>query len=91
VAVGRPLLDGDAELVAVWTHPSARGTGLGTAVVRAVVAWAEPCPRLWACVAAGNPTAERLYTRLGFRRSGITEPNPHDPGLDDHRLVLTKP
>ncbi|GAB3871662.1 GNAT family N-acetyltransferase [Kibdelosporangium lantanae] len=91
VAAGLVLPDGDAELIAVWAHPSARGTGLGEAVVRAVMTWAQAYPRLWATVASTNPGAERLYARLGFERSGITQPNPHDPDVVDHRLVVASP
>jgi RimJ/RimL family protein N-acetyltransferase len=91
VAGGLPLPNGDAELIAVWAHPSARGTGLAEAVVRAVMTWAHAYPRLWAWVASTNPGAERLYTRLGFARNGVTVPNPHDPDAVDHRLVVASP
>ena len=91
VAAGLPRVDGDAELVAVWAHPSARGTGLAAAVVGAVMTWAHTYPRLWAWVASTNPAAERLYLRLGFERNGITQANPHDPDHVDHRLVVASP
>lgn len=91
VAGGLRLPNGDAELIGVWVHPDARGTGLGEAVVRAVMTWAHVYPRLWAWVASTNPGAERLYQRLGFERSGITQPNPHDPDAVDHRLVVASP
>jgi RimJ/RimL family protein N-acetyltransferase len=90
IASGITLPDGDAEMVGVWTHPSARGTGLSADVVGAVITWAQDHPRLWATVASTNPAAERFYAKLGFRRSGIAQPNPHDPTEDDYRLVLDR-
>ncbi|WP_165960589.1 GNAT family N-acetyltransferase [Actinocrispum wychmicini] len=91
IATGITLPDGDGELVGVWTHPSARGTGLSAEVVGAVVTWAQDHDlTLWAMVASTNPAAERFYAKLGFRRSGITTPNPHHPDSDDHRLVLDR-
>jgi RimJ/RimL family protein N-acetyltransferase len=87
IATGLSRPDGDAELVGVWAHPSARGTGLAAEVVSAVLAWAKDRPRVWATVASDNPVAERLYAKLGFRRSGERVVNPHNPAHHDYRLV----
>jgi GNAT superfamily N-acetyltransferase len=65
-----------AELVSMWVDPSRRGIGVGAQLVEAVVDWATDARfkrlRLW--VAAGNDSAERLYARLGFVRTGEVQP-----------------
>jgi GNAT superfamily N-acetyltransferase len=45
-----------------------RGRGIGTALILAAVdrAVARPCPRIGLGVGADNPSAARLYERLGF-------------------------
>ncbi len=61
-----------AELISMWVDPSWRRRGIGRTLVDAVVAWAAErgSARLGLWVAVGNTAAERLYTRLGFRRTG---------------------
>lgn len=70
-----------AWLISMWTQPSMRGRGVGEAVVRHVIEWARvegyPELRLW--VTEGNAPAERLYARLGFQRTGETQPVGADP------------
>ena len=65
-----------AELVSMWVAPSARGTGVAAELVTSVLGWAtgEGHSRLSLWVADGNERAERLYHRLGFRRTGRREP-----------------
>jgi RimJ/RimL family protein N-acetyltransferase len=87
IATGLPLPDRDAELVGVWAHPDARGTGLAAEVVGAVMTWAKDRPRVWAWVTSNNPAAERLYAKFGFRRSGLEQPHPHQPDRCEIRLV----
>ena len=59
---------GDAE-IGYGLAPSARGRGLGTAVVSALAAWLEQQPgvrRVTAEVLVGNQPSRRLLERLGF-------------------------
>ena len=59
-------------LMAVWVHPSARGTGAGHALVNAVLAWSESAgaKTVRLDVVEGNTAAIRLYERQGFMRTG---------------------
>ncbi|MCQ8828779.1 GNAT family N-acetyltransferase [Streptomyces malaysiensis] len=71
-----PAEPGVAELVSMWVHPAARGRGAGDLLVREALRWAKdqhlPEVRLW--VADGNESAERLYARHGFQRTGQIQP-----------------
>lgn len=68
---------GDVELISLWVAPEARGTGVGDALIEAVVGWAEsePVERVMLAVRRGNAPAMALYTRSGFVPIG---PNPDD-------------
>jgi GNAT superfamily N-acetyltransferase len=60
-------------LMAMWVHPDIRGSGGATALVAAVVAWAQSvgakCIRL--NVIEGNARARRFYERVGFCCTGL--------------------
>jgi GNAT superfamily N-acetyltransferase len=61
-----------AALTALWVDPLARGRGIGEALVKTVLDWAKESGYqhvvLW--VVEGNSSAERLYGRIGFKRTG---------------------
>jgi ribosomal protein S18 acetylase RimI-like enzyme len=62
----RPDDDGERlQLVSMWVAPSARGRGVGRALVGRVIAEVAGQP-LWLRVMDGNETAIRLYQRCGF-------------------------
>lgn len=86
-ATGLPQPDGTAEIVGVWAHPSARGTGLARATVEAVLDWAADRPSVGLWVAQDNPGAEKLYLSLGFRRTGGQQPLPNDPARLEFRMT----
>jgi len=85
--VGGHRLDGDQgiELVSMWTSPTARGKGVGAALVDCVVEWAAgETVELW--VTRGNDSAQRLYERCGFVETGDFQPLPSDPCKDETRM-----
>jgi ribosomal protein S18 acetylase RimI-like enzyme len=85
VAGGSSGLSGIAALTALWVAPAARGRGVGEALVSAVLAWAQDSDYeqvvLW--VVEGNSPAERLYDRIGFKRTGAAQPvRPGDDRIE---------
>jgi GNAT superfamily N-acetyltransferase len=85
-------VEGHAELVGMWVHPGWRRRGIGGLLVGAVIDWATAAPfraiDLW--VTVGNDAAEALYARLGFVRTGATQPvREDDPTLLE--LAMTRP
>jgi GNAT superfamily N-acetyltransferase len=80
-------------LIAMWVAPTARRQGVGRALVEAVVSWAAQLDVrqviLW--VADDNTAARDLYSSVGFRPTGETEPLPSDPSHQISRLELVLP
>ncbi|HEY7024747.1 MAG TPA: GNAT family N-acetyltransferase [Candidatus Limnocylindrales bacterium] len=75
------LHEGEHTLVAMWVAPSARRSGVGAALTRAVLDWATArgARRVLLGVAEDNGPAQRLYERLGFKLTGRSEPLHSDP------------
>ncbi len=70
--------DGVLELISMWVAPSARGRGVGDALIEYAVAWArqrDPRCAVVLNVRTHNWPAIALYARHGFIESG---PNPQD-------------
>lgn len=60
------------ELWGVYVRAGARGAGIGTALVRAVIAHARGrIQQLHTTVVTDNGPARRLYAKLGFRPYGV--------------------
>ncbi len=78
-----------AHLVSMWVAPSDRGRGLGRLLVEGIIDWA--CNRraetLCLMVTSNNDVATRFYERLGFRKTGRTEPYPNDPTLAEFEMA----
>lgn len=64
-----PLYEGGREIYLheLFVRPAHRGRGLGTALARAAIAWAEEegATRLRFSVLAGNAASRRLWERIG--------------------------
>ena len=62
------VVDGEAELIAMWVAPEARGRGVGAALVRAVVDQAREAgaTRVLLDVVQENESAVALYSTCGF-------------------------
>jgi GNAT superfamily N-acetyltransferase len=80
--------DGVVEVVSMWVRPSARGHGVGAALVGAAADWAKARDRdtlhLW--VTETNAPARLLYERCGFTPTGETQPLPSDPSLSEIQM-----
>ncbi|HUE68120.1 MAG TPA: GNAT family N-acetyltransferase [Candidatus Acidoferrum sp.] len=66
---------GVAALTAMWVDPGFRRQGVGALLVQRVIDWARETgySQLVLWVVDGNDSAERLYARHGFRRTGAQE------------------
>ena len=68
-------LPGWLHVVAMWTEPTHRGSGVGTAVLAHLVEWARDRDlRVHLDVALANPKARVVYERAGFVATGETRP-----------------
>ncbi|HEV2258906.1 MAG TPA: GNAT family N-acetyltransferase [Streptosporangiaceae bacterium] len=81
------------ELVSMYVRPSARGRGVGEALVAAVIDWARQrnatTVHLW--VTETNASALALYERCGFALTGEQQPLPSDPSLGEVAMSRTLP
>ena len=77
-----------AHLVSMWTAPAHRQHGVGRLLVSEIEKWA--CQHgvhvLRLMVVCNNESAIRFYERLGFARTGRTEPYPNDPALIEYEM-----
>jgi ribosomal protein S18 acetylase RimI-like enzyme len=81
--------DDRAQLVSMWVAPEARGQGIATALVGAVLDWARGrgARAVVLMVTSSNAGALAFYERLGFLRTGRTEPYPNDPALVEYEMA----
>ena len=86
------LGEASRRVVSMWVEPAARESGVGTALIDAVVDWArgDGARDLQLQVTSGNQAAARLYERRGFALTSRSEAHPRDPTLIERemRLVL---
>lgn len=80
---------GVAELVSMWVAPGNRGSGIGQALVEAVVQWAraDGHDQLHLWVTEGNEPARSLYERCGFTPTGERQPLPSRPELTEIAMM----
>jgi GNAT superfamily N-acetyltransferase len=86
VGAGPGEFSGSAALTALWVDPRYRDQGVGSALIEAVVEWAESQGfgqvLLW--VTEVNRNAERLYVHHGFARTGRAgEVRPGEPTVEN--------
>jgi GNAT superfamily N-acetyltransferase len=76
------------DLVSMWVRPTARGLGVGEALVEAAASWAKAhdYPALFLWVTETNAPARRLYERCGFTLTEERQPLPSDPTLLEIRM-----
>ena len=77
-----------AQLVSMWTSPTHRQRGVGRLLVNEVLAWARrrKARTLLLMVTSNNEPAIRFYEKLGFTRTGRTEPYPNDPAILEYEM-----
>jgi ribosomal protein S18 acetylase RimI-like enzyme len=85
---GVPSGERATELISLWVSPTARGRGVGDALVADVVRWAQGAgaTTVHLRVAEGNDAARKLYERHGFRLTG--EKGALMPDGVRHELVM---
>lgn len=79
-----------ALLVSMWTSPEHRQTGVGRRLVEAVIDWARVrgARTMRLTVVSGNEGAIRFYERLGFVKTGRTEPYPNDATMIEYEMAM---
>ena len=82
-----------AWIVSMWTAPTHRQQGIGRLLVKEVEGWAclHNAQRLQLMVTNNNESAICFYGRLGFVRTGRTEPYPNDPAIIEYEMVRLIP
>jgi ribosomal protein S18 acetylase RimI-like enzyme len=80
-----------AELVSMWVAPGHRRTGAGRLLVDAIESWARNtgAHTFQLMVTNTNLAAISFYERLGFIKTGRTEPYPNDPALIEYEMSKT--
>jgi ribosomal protein S18 acetylase RimI-like enzyme len=82
-----------AHLISMWTAPTHRERGIGRLLVNEVLNWARGrnARTLLLMVTSNNELAIRFYQRLGFTRTGRTEPYPNDPAVIEYEMLRPIP
>ncbi len=80
-----------AHLVSMWVAPSYRGSGIGRMLVESIINWAraQRAGTLTLTVTSNNDAATRFYERIGFRKTGNTQPYRNDPTLMEFEMIRT--
>ena len=91
------LLDNDdsakAHIVSMWVAPGYRKIGVGRMLIEAVIQWAQSqkVKTLFLMVTSCNTDAIHFYERLGFMKTGRTEPYPNEANLVEYEMMLSLP
>jgi ribosomal protein S18 acetylase RimI-like enzyme len=78
-----------AHLVSMWVAPLHRQRGVGRLLVNGIIEWArqQGAQMLRLSVTSCNDAAIGFYQRLGFTKTGNTEPYPNDPALLEFEMI----
>ena len=78
-----------AGMTSFWVAPEQRGSGIGRALVTAIVEWVreQGLDALYADVTQANTGAIAFYERLGFVPTGNYETDNYDPAGNTMELV----
>ena len=77
-------------MFALWVAPAVRHLRGGELLLNAALEWlvSEGATQVYAWVTDSNTTAMRFYERLGFQKTGKTEPYPNDSAIIEYEMVL---
>jgi ribosomal protein S18 acetylase RimI-like enzyme len=77
-----------AHLVSMWVAPTHRKCGTGRLLLTEIAGWSRQrgVHVLRLMVTSSNESAIQFYQRLGFSRTGRTEPYPNDPALIEYEM-----
>lgn len=77
------------QIISMWVAPEARRTGVGGQLIHAIEDWAAErgIRTLQLMVTSANDSAVKFYDRLGFTKTGRTEPYPNDPALIEYEMT----
>ncbi|WP_278262263.1 GNAT family N-acetyltransferase [Nocardia sp. AG03] len=91
--VGAVDENGVIHLISMWVAPEARGSGVAGLLVRSVIDWASVSgyDEIRLEVSEGNDSAERLYHRHGFRRTGVAGAVSEQDPRQEFEMRLTLP
>jgi ribosomal protein S18 acetylase RimI-like enzyme len=83
---GDPL---KGELISMWVAPEARRHGVGRQLIDTISKWAanRGVKTLRLMVTSINDAAIAFYQRVGFTRTGRTEPYPNDPDIVEYEMT----
>lgn len=78
-----------AHLVSMWVAPSHRGGGVGRLLVDGIIEWAHRrrAEAIRLTVTSNNNRAIGFYERMGFAKTGKTEPYPNDSALVEFEMI----
>ena len=89
-AVVAEPVPGRMQLVGMWVDPRHRHRGIAQALIDQAVRWSRDhqARELIAWVVERNTAARVLYERVGFRPTGVRQPLPSNPAVDEVLLRL---
>jgi ribosomal protein S18 acetylase RimI-like enzyme len=79
-----------AHLISMWTTATHRRRGVGRLLVNEVLRWAaeRSVTALKLMVTCNNQPALDFYQRLGFTRTGRTEPYRNNPAVIEYEMIM---